>query len=207
MTIDDLRTSESPTATTRVDRRAFVADLMARVPAETLVVTGLGSPSYDVFACGHRSRSYHLWGAMGGAVPVALGLALAQPDVPVLVVTGDGEQLMGIGALATVAVRAPANLTIVVLDNGHFGETGMQRSHSSLGTDLTAVAAGFGIASTRQVVDLGGAADVAEMVASGARTSFVQVLIDTGEPPRALPPRDGVANKNAFRAALGHDTF
>ena len=99
-----------------------------------------------MFAAGDRDRNYYLWGAMGGATPLGLGLALAQPDKPVIVITGDGEQLMGIGSLATIAAKQPKNLTIVVLDNGHFGETGMQRSHSSLGTDLVAVAKGFGIA-------------------------------------------------------------
>jgi len=99
-----------------------------------------------VFAAGDRDGNYYLWGAMGGAAPMGLGLALAQPDKPVIVITGDGELLMGIGSLATIAVKQPKNLTIVVLDNGHFGETGMQRSHSSLGTDLVAVAKGFGIA-------------------------------------------------------------
>src|SRR6185503_17772515 len=101
--------------------------------------------SYDVFAAGDRDKNYYLWGAMGGSTSVALGLALAQPDRPVVVITGDGEQLMGVGSLATIAAKRPRNLTIVVLDNGHFGETGMQQSHTSLGTDLVAVAKGFGI--------------------------------------------------------------
>ncbi|MGE5616789.1 MAG: thiamine pyrophosphate-dependent enzyme, partial [Bacillota bacterium] len=128
-----------------MDRRRFVAALMARIP-DALVVTGLGSPTYDVFAAGDRDRNFYLWGAMGGAAALGLGLALAQRDKPVVVITGDGEQLMGIGSLATIGAKQPRNLTIVVLDNGHFGETGMQRSHSSLGTDFVAVAKGFGIA-------------------------------------------------------------
>ena len=115
-----------------LDRREAVAALLEQLP-DALVVTGLGSPTYDVFAAGPRATNFYLWGAMGGAVPMALGLALAQPDRSVLAVTGDGEQLMGIGSLATVAACAPANLTVVVLDNGHFGETGMQASHTSLG--------------------------------------------------------------------------
>lgn len=194
-----------------LERRGFVLDLMARLPEETLVVTGLGSPSYDVFAAGHRPGNYHLWGAMGAAVPMGLGLALAQPERPVLVVTGDGEQLMGVGALGTVAVQSPANLTILVLDNGHFGETGMQRSHAGLGSDLTAIARGFGIADAEtrdgSVAAESTAQEVAEAVAAQAGTVFRRVLIDTGEPPRAMPPRDGVANKNDFRAALGFGTF
>lgn len=133
------------TDSARPDRRAFVSRLIGATP-EALIVTGLGSAAYDVFAAGDRDKNYYLWGAMGGAAPLGPGLALAQAQRPVVVITGDGEQLVDIGSLATIAVKQPNNLTIVVLDNGHFGETGMQRSHSSLGTDLVAVAKGFGIA-------------------------------------------------------------
>ena len=190
----------------RVDRRRFVAALMALVP-DALVVTGLGSPTYDVFAAGARPENFHLWGAMGGATPLSLGLALAQPDRSVVVVTGDGELLMGIGALGTVGALLPPNLTIVALDNGHYGETGMQRSHTSLGTDLVSVARGFGIEATVRVTDESAAAEVADRVRARAATTLVHVLIDADAPPRALPPRDGVANKLAFRAALGFGTF
>lgn len=190
----------------RLDRREAVATLLGRIP-DALVVTGLGSPSYDVCAAGHRGAAFPLWGAMGGAVSVGLGLALAQPERSVVVVTGDGEQLMGIGSLGTVAVAHPANLTIVVLDNGHYGETGMQLSHSGHGADLTAVARGFGIATCVRVDSLKGIGDLAERVDARGGTVFAQVPISASEPPRALPPRDGVANKNAFRAALGLPTF
>jgi phosphonopyruvate decarboxylase len=191
----------------RIDRRAFVADLVAAVAADTLFVAGLGSPSYDLFAAGDRDRNFYLWGAMGGAVPMGLGLALAQRDLPVVVLTGDGEQLMGIGALGSVGVQQPANLNVVVLDNGHFGETGMQPSHTNLGTDLSVVARGFGFADSVRVDRQDGAHGVAERIAARRGPTFTQVLIDTDEPPRALPPRDGVHIKNRFRAALGFDTF
>lgn len=118
-----------------LDRRAAVASLLQdRGPL--LVVTGLGSPTYDVFAAGDHDANFYLWGAMGGAAVMGLGLAMAQPARPVAVITGDGEALMGVGGLLTVAVARPANLTIVVLDNGHFGETGMQASHTAHGVDL-----------------------------------------------------------------------
>lgn len=189
-----------------VDRRAFVAKLLAAVP-DALVVTGLGSPSYDVFAAGDRDKNFYLWGAMGGCTSLALGLALAQPDKPVLAITGDGEQIMGIGSLATIGVKAPKNLTIVVLDNGHFGETGMQRSHSSLGTSLVAVAKGCGIRTAFTVESVDAAAQVAQHVSAREGTAFAQVFINADEPPRALPPRDGVYVKNRFRAALGFAPF
>lgn len=194
------------TATTGLDRRAAVSALLARLP-DALVVTGLGSPTYDVYAAGERVTNFYLWGAMGGAVPMALGLALAQPDRTVLAVTGDGEQLMGVGSLASVAACAPPNLTIVVLDNGHFGETGMQASHTSLGTDLAAVARGFGITRTCTVETSEQLEDLAEVAAARSGTTFARVRIGLQETVRALPPRDGAANKNSFRAALGLETF
>ena len=125
---------------TRMDRREAVDALLAN-RGEALVVTGLGSPTYDVHAVGDRDDNYYLWGAMGGAALVGLGLAQAQPDRRVMVVTGDGEQLMAMGALATIAVAKPVNLDILVVDNRHFGETGMQTSHTGEGVALEAVAA------------------------------------------------------------------
>ena len=190
----------------RTSRRAFVARLLDATP-EALVIAGLGSAAYDVFAAGDRERNFYLWGAMGGATSIGLGLALAQPQQSVVVITGDGEQLMGIGSLGTIGVKQPKNLTIVVLDNGHFGETGMQRSHSSLGTDLVAVAKGFGIEDAFSTGSLAASDDIARRISARSGTLFVQVLIEAEEPPRALPPRDGAYIKNRFRAALGLKPF
>ena len=192
--------------TSRLDRRRAVSRLLERLP-DALVVSGLGSPTYDVYAAGQRATNFYLWGAMGGAVPMSLGLALAQPDRSVLAVTGDGEQLMGLGSLATVAASAPPNLTVVVLDNGLFGETGMQASHTSLGADLAEVARGCGIARARTVTTLDQLDDLAAEAADRSATTFARVVIAQQASPRALPPRDGVANKNSFRAALGLETF
>lgn len=189
-----------------VDRREFVASLIKAVP-DALVVSGLGSPSYDLFAAGDRDGNYYLWGAMGGAASVGLGLALAQPEKSVVVLTGDGEQLMGIGSLGTIGAKKPANLAIVVLDNGHYGETGMQRSHSSLGTDLVAVAKGFGIGHSYRVEDMASCPVVAQDIQQRKQTTFVQVRIKSDEPPRMLPPRDGPYIKNRFREALGLKPF
>ena len=193
-------------ATAVINRREFVAALLEAVP-DALVVTGLGSASYDVFATGDRPRNFYLWGAMGGASSLGLGLALAQPDKPVLVITGDGEQLMGVGSLGTIGAKQPKNLTLVVLDNGHFGETGMQQSHTSLGTDLVAVAKGFGISDAFSVETQGGVSSVVERALARNGPALAQVLITADEPPRALPPRDGVYVKNRFREALGFAPF
>src|SRR5580704_1572490 len=122
-----------------LDRRAVVAELL-RDPGGLLVVTGLGSSTYDAGAAGDRPLNFYLWGAMGGAAMIGLGMALAQPNRRVLVLTGDGEALMGLGSLATIGVKQPKNLVVVVLDNQHYAETGMQPSHTRFGIDLVAVA-------------------------------------------------------------------
>ena len=135
-----------------LNRRAVVATIL-RDPGDMLVVAGLGSATYDVGAAGDRPQNFYLWGAMGGAVMIGLGLAIAQPSRRVLVITGDGEMLMGIGSLATAAAQAPDNLSVVVLDNAQFGETGAQTSHTGLGTNLTAVAAACGWPATAEISD------------------------------------------------------
>src|SRR6266516_718174 len=123
----------------KLPRRAAIAQILAE-RQDTLVVTGLGSPTYDCAAVGDHPLNFYLWGAMGIAVTVGLGLALAQPKRRVLVVTGDGEMLMGLGALATVAMKGPNNLSILVIDNEHYGETEMQHTHTSAGVDLAGIA-------------------------------------------------------------------
>lgn len=188
--------------TRRIDRREFVSKLIPTVP-EALVVTGLGSSSYDLYAAGDRDRNYYLWGAMGGAVSFGLGLALARPDDSVVVLTGDGEFMMGVGSLATVAVKAPRNLTIIVLDNGAYGETGMQASHTALGVDLVAVAAGMGIPHVVAVDASVDYDDIAGRIRKRRGAAFVQVHIGSDAVPRKLPARDGKYIKNRFRAALG----
>lgn len=186
-----------------LDRREAVKALLVD-RKDLLVVTGLGSPSYDVFAAGDHDANFYLWGAMGGAVMMGLGLALAQPKRPVAVITGDGEQLMGIGSLLTVAVKKPGNLTIAVLDNGHFGETGMQLSHSGLGARLEVIAQGAGIESVSEVTDMKGIEALRgklQSLTDGPR--FARIKIAPGNPVRALPPRDGTYLKNRFRQNLG----
>lgn len=186
-----------------LDRRAAVAALLKQ-RRDALVVTGLGSPSYDVHASGDRDDNYYLWGAMGGAALVGLGLAQAQPEKRVLVITGDGEQLMALGGLATIAVARPRNLTIIVLDNHHFGETGMQASHTGRGIDLARVAAacGFERAETaRTMADVEALAATLGEPAQGPRLFVVKIAAEN--PPRSLPSRDAVFIKNRFRAYLG----
>jgi thiamine pyrophosphate-dependent acetolactate synthase large subunit-like protein len=186
-----------------VDRREAVRELL-RERGESLVITGLGSSTYDVFAAGDHDGNMYLWGAMGGAALVGLGLALAQPQRPVVAITGDGEQLMGLGGLATIAVKKPANFTLVVLDNGQYGETGGQPSHTTLGVDLHRVAATMGFASAVDLREISQIADYRrELTKRTGGPRFATIRIAPGSPPRALPARDGVYLKNRFRANLG----
>lgn len=183
-------------------RREVVKNLLAD-RKDTLVVTGLGSAAYDVMAAGDHDLNYYLWAAMGSAITVGLGLANAQPDKSVVVVTGDGELLMGFGALATAALQKPANLTIAVLDNGHFGETGMQVSHTGFGIALDQVARTCGFSWTAEIRDMQGVHNLRERVASREGIKLATIKIKAENPPRVLPPRDGHYIKNRFRAALG----
>ena len=185
-----------------LDRRVVVAALL-RDRGDLLVVTGLGSASYDVMAAGDHDGNYYLWAAMGSAAMVGLGLATAQPGKSVLVITGDGEMLMGFGALATIALRQPANLTIAVLDNGHFGETGMQVSHAGRGISLDRVARTCGFAWTAEITDMAGVEGLRHRIGDRSGTKLATIKIRAENPPRVLPPRDGVHVKNRFRAALG----
>jgi thiamine pyrophosphate-dependent acetolactate synthase large subunit-like protein len=184
-------------------RREAVKALLAERDC-VLVVSGLGSPTYDVHAVGDRDDNYYLWGAMGAAALIGLGLAQARPERQVLVITGDGEQFMALGGLATIAVAKPRNLVIAVIDNGRFGETGMQKSHTGHGIDLAKIggACGFSCAATltriEEVERLGREIKEASV---GPRLYVIKVAADN--PPRSLPPRDAVYIKNRFRAALG----
>ena len=184
-----------------LDRRAVVSRLLAASP-DALVVTGLGSAAYDVFAAGDRPENFYLWGAMGGAAAIGLGLALAQASRSVLVITGDGEQLMGIGALATIGAQQPDNLSVVVLDNGHFAETGMQASHTRLGTNLIEVARACGIKRCEAVTSLEAVDHLGELVNVRKGCLFARVPIAANEVPRVLPPRDGTFLKNRLRGVL-----
>ncbi|MBK8065158.1 MAG: aldehyde dehydrogenase [Betaproteobacteria bacterium] len=182
-------------------RRDVVKTLLAE-RGDLLVVTGLGSATWDAAAAGDHVLTFPMWGAMGNAAMVGLGLALARPERRVLVLTGDGEMLMGIGSLATIAVQKPANLAIVVIDNEHFGETGMQKTHTAHGMDMAAVAKGCGIADSHVVRS---AAELPALV-KATRTArgpyFAQVKVVAEKLALTLPPRDGGLLKARFRRAL-----
>jgi thiamine pyrophosphate-dependent acetolactate synthase large subunit-like protein len=185
-----------------LDRRDAVKALLAD-RGDLLVVAGLGAPAWDATAAGDHPLTFPLWGGMGGAASIGLGLALAQPQRQVLVLTGDGEMLMGLGSLATIGVQQPKNLSVVVLDNEHYGETGMQPSHTRYGIDLAAVASACGFVETSIVATLAEVKALRPAILKpGKGPMLAQVKIAPDKLPLVLPPRDGTELKNRFREAL-----
>jgi thiamine pyrophosphate-dependent acetolactate synthase large subunit-like protein len=175
-------------------RREVVAELL-KERKDLLVIAGLGSTAWDITAAGDSPLSFPLWGAMGQAAMMGLGLALAQPRRRVLVITGDGEMLMGLGSLATIGVQQPQNLSIVVIDNERYGETGMQTTHTAHGIDLEAVARGCGL----KICPF---ENLREAIHAQPGPSFAVIKVQAEKIPLVLPPREGTLLKARFRRAL-----
>jgi thiamine pyrophosphate-dependent acetolactate synthase large subunit-like protein len=189
-----------------LDRREVVAVLLAD-RADLLVVAGLGGTAWDVSAAGDDDRTFPLWGAMGGAVAVGLGLALARPHERVLVVTGDGEALMGLGSLATVGRQRPANLSVAVIDNGRYGETGRQATHTAPpvadgGTDLAAVALSCGWRAATTARRPGDVPEAVARLRAEPGPLLAVFKVDDRPVPLVMPPRDGAHLKERFRGAV-----
>src|SRR5205807_9287848 len=185
-----------------LERGEAVPKLISR-HEDFLVITGLGGSAHDACAVtGDSAHLYSLGGAMGAACMMGLGLALARPDKKVLVVTGDGELLMNVGALATISVMNPPNLAIVCVDNGHYGETGWQKSHTSLGVDLEKIAAGAGIKLTRTIEDAADLAAGARLIREANAAAFVLLRVAPTDPPRFKRVMDPAFCRDRFRAAL-----
>ena len=182
-------------------RRDVVATLMAD-RGGLLVVAGLGSTAWDCTAVGDHDLNFPMWGAMGCAAMLGLGLALAQPQRRVLVLTGDGEMLMGLGSLATIGVQKPKNLSVVVIDNERYGETGMQRTHTAAGVNLAKVAQACGFKVARQVRSASQLAALRAAIHRPSGPLFAQVKVVAEKVPLVLPPRDGGLLKSRFRKAL-----
>jgi thiamine pyrophosphate-dependent acetolactate synthase large subunit-like protein len=185
----------------QIRRRELVPQLLAD-RGDMLVVSGLGSPTYDCAAAGDHPLNFYLWGAMGSAVTVGLGLALAQPKRRVLVVTGDGEMLMGLGALATIAVQKPDNLAIAVIDNEHYGETGMQPTHTRAGVDLAGIAKMAGFRTTLTVSAAGECAGAAAKLRTTPGPVMAVFKVSAAHDPMVRPSWDGALIKNRFRQTL-----
>ena len=185
----------------RLDRRELCRAVLAD-RGDMLVIAGLGAPAWDITAVGDCAENLPLWGGMGGAAMVGLGLALAQPGRTVLVITGDGEMLMGLGSLATIVVRRPPNLAILVQDNEHYGETGMQETHTKHGVDLVAMARGAGFERTMLVTAPGQVDGLRAAIHAGNAPLFALAKIDAGTLPLVLPPRDGAFLQARLREAV-----
>jgi thiamine pyrophosphate-dependent acetolactate synthase large subunit-like protein len=183
-------------------RRRMVVEILLQDRKDILVVAGLGSTAWDITAAGDSPLNFPLWGAMGNAAMFGLGLALAQPRRRVLVFTGDGEMLMGMGSLATIGVQKPRNLSLVVIDNERYGETGMQATHTAAGVDLAKVAQGCGFKVARQVRNAAQLAALRAAIHRPAGPLFAQVKVVAEKIPLVLPPRDGGLLKSRFRKAL-----
>lgn len=182
-------------------RREVVVELL-RERGELLVIAGLGAPNWDVSAAGDHVHNFPLWGAMGAASMLGLGLALAQPKRKVLVITGDGEMLMSLGALATIAVEKPPNLTIAVLDNERFGETGMQKTHTAAGVDLAGMALAAGIRTSRIVRTAEEVTAIRDLAHQGKGPAFALIKISPEALPFVMPPADGVILTTRFRQSV-----
>jgi thiamine pyrophosphate-dependent acetolactate synthase large subunit-like protein len=182
-------------------RREVVKQLLAD-RGDMLVVAGLGASAWDITAAGDHPNNFPLWGAMGGAAMIGLGIALAQPKRRVLVITGDGEMLMGLSSLATVGVQQPKNLAIVVLDNERYGETGQQLTHTGMGTDLAAVARATGIGESSMVRTRDELRALCTSLAQIKGTQFAQIKVDPEKLPIVLPPREASYLKNRFRISV-----
>jgi len=189
-------------APNKIARRAFIVELL-RHRGEALIATGLGSATWDCFAAGDSPEYLYSWGGMGLAVPIALGLALAQPDRRVLAITGDGEMMMGLGSLAVVGDQAPKNLAVLVLDNESFGETGRQRGLTAGRVDIAAVAKSVGFSDVMTVTEQGATAALGRFLFAQAGPVLAVAKIAITEDPWALPEKDGATLAHRFRTALG----
>jgi thiamine pyrophosphate-dependent acetolactate synthase large subunit-like protein len=187
--------------TKALERHNVVTALLADIGDE-LIVCGLGSPVSDVMAVGDRPLNFYLLGAMGLATSVGLGLALAQPDRNVIVLTGDAELMMNAGALATIGVRKPKNLSVIVLDNERFGETGEQVSHTSAGIDIAGIAKASGFARTETLRDMAQIDDAKRSITASTGPYLAVIKIKAERSPVVMPPKSGVVLKSRFRQAL-----
>jgi thiamine pyrophosphate-dependent acetolactate synthase large subunit-like protein len=184
-----------------LNRRQAAADILKH-RGDALFVAGLGSPCWDMAAAGDNPLNFYTWGGMGSAAMIGLGLAIAQPKRRVLVITGDGEMLMALGAFATIALQQPRNLALIVEDNEHYGETGMQESHTRHSVDLAGIAKASGFRASGTIYS---AAQLKTWIPRLYRQPgpvFAAIKVTTAKAPLVLPPRDGTLLKHHFRKAL-----
>ena len=189
-----------------LDRR-LVMDALLKARGDALIVTGLGSTCYDAGTADHPN-TFYLWGGMGAAAMMGFGLALSQPSRRVVVMTGDGEMLMALGAFATIGARSPKNLSIIVIDNEHYSETGMQPTHTHRGVSLAGVAKACNFPSSETIYTEQELNSAIPALFTGSILMFRDVKVSTQRYPMSIRMRDGTHIKNRFREnLLGQKAF
>lgn len=191
------------TRNTKVMNRFDVTSrLIAKLKHEEAVVGGIGNTNFDLWAAGHRPQNFYMLGSMGLAFPIALGVALAQPDRRVFALEGDGSLLMQLGALSTIAALKPKNLIMVVMDNGIYQITGAQPTPAAGVADIVAIALGSGLANSTWAADEEDFERLVDEVMSADGPSLIALRIDD-KPGVGTTRRDPVQIRERFMHGLG----
>jgi thiamine pyrophosphate-dependent acetolactate synthase large subunit-like protein len=185
-----------------LNRTALTKRLVARLAHDEAVIAGIGNANFDLYAAGHRPQNFYMLGSMGLTCPIALGVALAQPERGVIALEGDGSILMGLGCLATIANQKPRNLTIIIWDNGIYQITGKQAAATSGATDIVAVARGAGIAASEWVSDEAHFERLLDRRFDEGGPTLLAIKIDDA-PGQGQTPRDPTLIRSRFMKGLG----
>ena len=191
------------TRNTKVMNRFDVTSrLIAKLKHEEAVIGGIGNTNFDLWAAGHRPQNFYMLGSMGLAFPIALGVALAQPDRRVFALEGDGSLLMQLGALSTIAMLKPKNLVMIVMDNGIYQITGAQPTPAASVADIVAIATGSGLANSTWAADEEDFERLVDAAMSASEPSLIAVRIDD-KPGVGTTRRDPVQIRERFMHGLG----
>lgn len=186
----------------RMNRFDLTSRLVSRLTHDEAVIGGIGNTNFDLWAAGPRPQNFYMLGSMGLAFPIALGVALAQPQRRVVAIEGDGSLLMQLGCLATIAERSPANLTLLVMDNGAYQITGSQPTATHYGADLVAIARGCGLADSHWAADTDAFENLVDAALAADRPHLIAARIDNA-PGRGTTDRDPGWIRDSFMRGLG----
>jgi thiamine pyrophosphate-dependent acetolactate synthase large subunit-like protein len=200
--MSDLKTQSGRNETSVMNRSVLTRLLAGKLKSEEAVIGGIGNSNFDLWASGQRPQNFYMLGSMGLATPIALGVAIAQPQRKVFALDGDGSILMQLGALGTVAAEAAKNLAIIIWDNGLYQITGSQKTLTSSGTDLVAMARGAGIAQSYWAFDEAHFEALVDRTLSEDGPWFIGARVD-GEKPAGTTERDPVKIRLNFMQGLG----
>jgi thiamine pyrophosphate-dependent acetolactate synthase large subunit-like protein len=196
-------TQATPLGNTKVmNRFDLTSKLVAKLKHEEAVIGGIGNTNFDLWAAGHRPQNFYMLGSMGLAFPIALGVALAQPERRVFALEGDGSLLMQLGCLTTIATQAPKNLTLIVMDNGIYQITGAQPTPAAATADIVAVAQGCGLANASWAADEDDFERLVEQSLSATAPMLIAARIDD-KPGTGTTRRDPVQIRERFMIGLG----